>query len=502
MNINRHRVVEVLTLTIIGLLIYINCRPLFATNDSDKDASITQGKKEQFASFMATYQDRVVLLQSKFLIGINELSRDITSTPELNQKAFQIGNEELKKMVSAFVLSFPDANNVEHSPLAQNALAPAKYLAVAKYFKHAELETELCGKIRQSSATTPLLLLLAKQCDSASPLTKLGAADVGWQFSEIDRKLLHDELSWFGDLLIYSSLSDNTPEKNKAYQDYIAQTKDFALSFSLFIGLFMIAFTLSIIALPIVVLQLVRGKFNFQLQRNPLAAPYLLETFALYTGGMLLVGKVLGKLNLDLTSSNMLRLNIVIISSFGLFALWPLLFNIRLRDLISTLGIPNLLPHRFLNEVCVGFFSYIIYLPVMFVVLILYSVLLTKFNIDPSSGTHPIVPLVTGESGGEDVFNLVFILAVCVAPIIEELMFRGAYYGWLRTRLPSFVAILICAVTFAAVHPQGIIGILPLTCVGVLLAFLREWRGTLTASMTAHACNNALMLSAVNYLFR
>ena len=39
-----------------------------------------------------------------------------------------------------------------------------------------------------------------------------------------------------------------------------------------------------------------------------------------------------------------------------------------------------------------------------------------------------------------------------LAPLAEELLFRGALFGWLRTRLPWWAAALISAAGFAAAH--------------------------------------------------
>jgi membrane protease YdiL (CAAX protease family) len=56
------------------------------------------------------------------------------------------------------------------------------------------------------------------------------------------------------------------------------------------------------------------------------------------------------------------------------------------------------------------------------------------------------------------------------------------------------------SVIFAAIHPQGWVAIPVLGGIAMMLAGLREWRGSLIASMTAHAINNGvavLMLVAL-----
>ena len=139
--------------------------------------------------------------------------------------------------------------------------------------------------------------------------------------------------------------------------------------------------------------------------------------------------------------------------------------------------------------------------PLLFIVLVVYSLILSLLGADVKSGTHPIVPLLMSSDENYAVYFVV-ILAVLVAPIVEEIMFRGALYTWLRGRMRKTWAILASAFLFALVHPQGAVGVVPLTFIGIVLAFLREWRGTLLAPMVAHACFNAGTLLLFFLLFR
>jgi membrane protease YdiL (CAAX protease family) len=56
-------------------------------------------------------------------------------------------------------------------------------------------------------------------------------------------------------------------------------------------------------------------------------------------------------------------------------------------------------------------------------------------------------------------------------------------------------------VLFAAVHPQGWTFIPVLGTIGFILAGIREWRGGIVASMTAHALSNFVVVTiGVNVL--
>ena len=78
-----------------------------------------------------------------------------------------------------------------------------------------------------------------------------------------------------------------------------------------------------------------------------------------------------------------------------------------------------------------------------------------------------------------------------LAPACEELLFRGAFFGWLRGRAPFWVAALITAAVFAAVH------LLPplfpyLFIFALLAALIRERTGSTFNTFVMHAIQNSL----------
>ena len=79
---------------------------------------------------------------------------------------------------------------------------------------------------------------------------------------------------------------------------------------------------------------------------------------------------------------------------------------------------------------------------------------------------------------------------VCLlAPACEELLFRGALYGWLRRRLPALVVIPVTAALFAAVHLLP--PLIPLLFVfGLGTAWVRERTGSTLNSFAMHATQN------------
>ena len=54
-------------------------------------------------------------------------------------------------------------------------------------------------------------------------------------------------------------------------------------------------------------------------------------------------------------------------------------------------------------------------------------------------------------------------------------------------------ASLINGLIFAAIHPQGIMGIPILTSLAIGFSLMREWRDSLFGAITMHAINNSLV---------
>lgn len=79
---------------------------------------------------------------------------------------------------------------------------------------------------------------------------------------------------------------------------------------------------------------------------------------------------------------------------------------------------------------------------------------------------------------------------VLLGPAAEEMLFRGALFGWLRGRTPAAAAAAISAATFAAAH------LLPaafpfLFVFGIAAAIMYERTGSTLNSFAMHACQNA-----------
>lgn len=96
-----------------------------------------------------------------------------------------------------------------------------------------------------------------------------------------------------------------------------------------------------------------------------------------------------------------------------------------------------------------------------------------------------------------------FVLAGPVAAIVEEIIFRGLLYGWLRQRLGIAVSAIVSALIFTGAHfyifIAGLAAALEMTVLAVLLALLYELSRSLWPSIFCHALNNLLLLSLYLY---
>ena len=91
---------------------------------------------------------------------------------------------------------------------------------------------------------------------------------------------------------------------------------------------------------------------------------------------------------------------------------------------------------------------------------------------------------------------LVAFLVTVVAPLGEELFFRGFFFRALRNWQGVVPAAILTGLVFGAIHfgsaPVGFL--LPLAVLGVGLCLLYHWTGSLYPSIALHALNNSLAL--------
>ena len=138
-----------------------------------------------------------------------------------------------------------------------------------------------------------------------------------------------------------------------------------------------------------------------------------------------------------------------------------------------------------------GLVAYLIAIPVIFVVTFLYRIVLLRFGY-PIEEQQPIVDFLTGNI---PIHTRIYgiILAVCVAPVAEELLFRGILLP-LMTRITGVAtAIIVTSLLFAGMH-LFIPAIATLFFVSLTCSFAYIYTGSLTTPITFHAIFNAINL--------
>jgi membrane protease YdiL (CAAX protease family) len=96
-------------------------------------------------------------------------------------------------------------------------------------------------------------------------------------------------------------------------------------------------------------------------------------------------------------------------------------------------------------------------------------------------------------------FMVSFVVLAVLAPLVEELVFRGLLFGWIETRWSGGAAFFASSILFALAHyePAHIALVLPLA---FMFGWLRWYSGSIMPSLVAHMANNGFAVLAAAYL--
>lgn len=145
------------------------------------------------------------------------------------------------------------------------------------------------------------------------------------------------------------------------------------------------------------------------------------------------------------------------------------------------------------------------FLPVWFGILFLAGIA-SAFVINHGQPIPSNVTDLFGPGGlkgiGPTTIALAFVVAAVVAPLVEEALFRGVLYQWLRGHLGVAPAVVLDGLLFASAHlVSGVAGLwklLPVLFVmGCVLCLTFQRTRSLFASMLLHGANNGLAIVAL-----
>ena len=116
---------------------------------------------------------------------------------------------------------------------------------------------------------------------------------------------------------------------------------------------------------------------------------------------------------------------------------------------------------------------------------------LLENNLGKQEFQVPVQMMLEAKQNNPSLLVALVILAVIVAPICEEFVFRGYIYGTLKRFSCRFFSATISALFFAVVH-TSLWSVVPLFIVGFLLAMIYEISGSLWAAIFTHALFNGI----------
>lgn len=118
---------------------------------------------------------------------------------------------------------------------------------------------------------------------------------------------------------------------------------------------------------------------------------------------------------------------------------------------------------------------------------------LVSVEVDP----QPITEVILKAETSWERF-IPFLVTAILAPISEELYFRGFLYPALRRKIGVKGGIIVASLIFGSLH-YDLVRMIPLVFGGIWLNWLYEKSGTIYASMMAHSAWNGIMCLLILY---
>jgi len=167
-------------------------------------------------------------------------------------------------------------------------------------------------------------------------------------------------------------------------------------------------------------------------------------------------------------------------------------------SIVIVIGLPWLVKKYRTSKAELGLTRYpewldLVLAPAGFVVYILLSALFMAFAMSYMTFIDFDQVQETGFSqlGPRFEYILAFVSLVVLAPVAEEILFRGYLFGKLQKNVATWIAILISSAVFAAVHLAWNVGI-DVFALGIVLCLLRIVSNSLWPSILLHMLKNGI----------
>lgn len=310
-------------------------------------------------------------------------------------------------------------------------------------------------------------------------------------------RALTDRHGWFGELLLSYGKDDADAFRSRALGQGMA-----GLVFLAAVGggivLALVAGTGLLIAGGVLA---ATGRIRSAAARTVVSRPasrVWLETFAVFLVGFLALKLVAAYAESRAAPGAVWPLWLALGGQWSLvvLVLWPLARGMSFEQYRGEVGW-----HRgrgLLREVGAGVLSYIAALPVYVGVALMVVMGMFLYRQLTGMKEEPPVPdnrvFEIFERADPAMSALLASLVVMWAPLVEETIFRGALFRAVRPGAGAVLAALITALLFALMHAYALPQLILVGTLGVVFALMREWRGSLLPSMTAHAVHNGMVM--------
>ncbi len=146
----------------------------------------------------------------------------------------------------------------------------------------------------------------------------------------------------------------------------------------------------------------------------------------------------------------------------------------------------------YFSDILYGFIGIFLYFVVYYVILMISASIFKNLNLNQKQNI--------GFNTVSGFWELVvtFVSLVILAPIAEEILFRGFLYTTFKIKLPKIWAALLTSIIFASLHlPEGVGGLLWAGAIdtftlSMVLIYLREKTNGLYSGMIVHGLKNGL----------
>lgn len=435
----------------------------------------------------------VLTMQSKFFVGYNELLRaaDPNASKMLADQAVALNSGSLDHRLCYVTL----VGELAGPEAAESRLR--------------ELREKIADSSHVQDKNVLHVMSILERLYADYQAGRMTAPSV----NDEDRASLRGTLGWFGDLALAPQGGAN-PEVRQAL---LSSAKAVFWVFTIVIGLGVLVAFAGFIGLVTLGFLAISGSVRDGVVTGSAQGGIYAETFALWMIVFLLFG--FAPLFIRVEGAELLVAGCATLASLVVLA-WPVVRGgISWQQVREDIGLTA--GRQPVLEPLLGPAGYAMSMPLLAVGVALTIILITlqgalgsmwgavvpADEFSPAGfPAHPIIEFLAGP-GWWGKAQVLFLGSI-VAPIVEEIMFRGVLYRHMREatgRGPFLLSFLISALVvsfvFAVIHPQGLVAVPALMSLALGFTILREWRGSLISCMIAHGMNNALVMSLATFVF-